>query len=248
MDGPTSRVASNSAKRRSPPPQIRSRPQSPMPAIQANTSASVNGSVASSSAYTSRTAAVSRSGFVANGSTDYGPAASAQPGNEMTDEPGSAMVDISAEGAPQYAYSTTLRRQPSIEQGIFPRSSSPHRASPYRNRAISNPYSNGHPLTNLDESEYRSREQDQGVLERAMKFGRKMIGKEDYAEVRHQEEEGLADRARRQKETPSSIYAHKTVEVSHFCRNQQITLTSRIRYEISKRTQQRVYPLRHYQL
>lgn len=216
MDGPTSRVASNSAKRRSPPPQIRSRPSSPMPAIQANTSA--NGSMASSSAYTSRTAAVSRSGFLANGSTDFGPGISAQAGSDMTDEPGSGMVDVSAEGAPQYAYSTTLRRQPSMEQGIFPRSTSPHRASPYRNRAISNPYSNGHPLTNLDESEYRPRG-DQGVLERAMKFGKKMIGKEDYAEVRQQEEEGLADRARRQKETPSSIYAHKTVEVCHLSRD-----------------------------
>lgn len=208
MDGPTARVVSNGSKRRSPPPQ-RSRPQSPSPAIQA----SVNSSKASSSAYTTRTAAFSRSGFAATGSTDYGPYTGNGLGNEESaDEPG-VMVDISAEGQPQYAYSTTLRRQPSMEQGIFPRASSPHRASPYRTRATSNPYSNGIPLDNLDESGHRSREE--GVLDRVMKFGKKLIGREDYEEVRSQEE-GLGERARRQKETPSSIYAHKTVEVSCF--------------------------------
>jgi hypothetical protein len=206
MDGPTARTASNSSKRRSPPPQ-RSRPQSPSPAIQA----SVNGSKASSSAYTTRTAAISRSGYAAAAIADYGPGSVGL--EEAIDEPG-VMVDMSAEGQAQYAYSTTLRRQPSMEQGIFPRSSSPHRASPYRNRAVSNPYSNGIPLDNLDEGGYTSRTRDEGVLDRMMKYGKKLIGREDYEEVRTQEE-GLGERARRQKETPSSIYAHKTVEVSY---------------------------------
>jgi Ca2+-transporting ATPase len=124
------------------------------------------------------------------------------------------MVDISTEGQPQYAYSTTLRRQPSMEQGIFPRSTSPHRASPYRSRTVSNPYSNGFPLSNVDEVQDQYRQRDEGVLDRAMKFGKRMIGRGDYEEVR-QEADGLGDRERRQKETPSSIYAHKTVEVGH---------------------------------
>lgn len=207
MDGSTARIASNGSKRRSPPPQ-RSRPQSPSPAMQA----SANGSKASSSAYTTRTAAISRSSYVATGSLNHGLNAGNGLGSEEMADDAGVMVDISGEGQPQYAYSTTLRRQPSMEQGMFPRSSSPHRASPYRNRATSNPYSNGIPLDNLDESEYRSREQS--VLDRVMKFGKKMIGKEDYEEVRQREEEVLEDRTRRQKETPSSIYAHKTVEVS----------------------------------
>lgn len=238
MDGPTARTASNSSKRRSPPPQ-RSRPQSPSPAIQA----SVNGSKASSSAYTTRTAAISRSGFAAAASTDYGPGAVGL--EEAIDEPG-MMVDMSAEGQPQYAYSTTLRRQPSMEQGIFPRSSSPHRASPYRNRATSNPYANGIPLDNLDEGGFSNRTRDEGLFDRVMKFGKKMFGREDYEEVRTQEE-GLGERARRQKETPSSIYAHKTVEVSYL-HYPRVNLTTRTRYEISKPTRQKDFRLQPYQL
>ena len=203
MDGPTARVVSNGSKRRSPPPQNRSRPQSPSPAIQA----SVNGK-ASSSAYTTRTAAISRNAYAAPNGLGAGPSEL----EDTLDGPG-VMVDISAEGAPEYAYSTTLRRQPSMEQGIFPRSSSPHRASPYRNRASSNPYASAIPLDNMDEG-YSSRPADEGVLDRVMKIGKKMIGREDYAEVRQQEEEAAGARIRRQQETPSSIYAHKTVEVS----------------------------------
>jgi Ca2+-transporting ATPase len=215
MDNPTSRKASLGSKRRSPPPQGRSRPQSPSPNLQSAPSPNVNGSVASSSAYTSRTAAFSRSGYATAPSTDYGPnsAILGQNGNGagiMGEEPGSVVVDVSAEAQPQYAYSTTLRRQPSMEQGIFPRSSSPHRASPYRQRTVSNPYSNGMPMTGVEEDMGRGREQ--GFLEKATSYGKRLLGREDYSSVR-QEEDGQSERIRRQKETPSSIYAHKTVEV-----------------------------------
>jgi Ca2+-transporting ATPase len=243
MDGPTARKASNGTKRRSPPPQNRSRPQSPSPAIQAT----VNGAKASSSAYTTRTAAIARSAYAAPGSMDYGPGTGpVNLGDDEATDAAGVMVDISAEGQPQYAYSTTLRRQPSMEQGIFPRSSSPHRASPYRTRATSNPYGNGIPLDNLDESGFSNRSRDEGVLDRVMKFGKRMVGREDYAEVRQQEEEAAGDRLRRQKETPSSIYAHKTVEVIHLS-TVQIELNNRTRYEILVRTQLRVCPLPPYQ-
>jgi ribosomal protein L25 (general stress protein Ctc) len=79
-----------------------------------------------------------------------------------------------------------------------------------------------------------------------MKFGKRMVGREDYAEVRQQEEEAAGDRLRRQKETPSSIYAHKTVEVIHLS-TVQIELNNRTRYEILVRTQLRVCPLPPYQ-
>jgi hypothetical protein len=104
----------------------------------------------------------------------------------------------------------------------------------------------GIPLDNLDEGGYTSRPRDEGVLERVMKFAKKMIGREDYEEVRTQEE-GLGERARRQKETPSSIYAHKTVEVSYL-HYPRVTLTTRTQYGISKHTLRKDFRLQLYQL
>lgn len=129
----------------------------------------------------------------------------------MTDSPPTVTVDLSGEGQPLYAYSTTLRRQPSIEAGYFPRSSSPH--APYRKRTTSNPYANGLPMTNLDE-EPGSRDTP-SLIDRAASLGRRLLGKGDYDALRQREEEAdeaLAQRERRQRETPSSVYAHKTVD------------------------------------
>jgi hypothetical protein len=66
------------------------------------------------------------------------------------------------------------------------------------------------PMTGVEEDMGRGREQ--GFLEKATSYGKRLLGREDYSSVR-QEEDGQSERIRRQKETPSSIYAHKTVEV-----------------------------------
>lgn len=238
MDSSTGRKASLGSKRRSPPPQGRSRPQSPLPTIPSATS--VNGSVASSSAFTTRTPALSRSAYAATPSTDYGPNSAnlGQNGNGngiMGEESGSIVMDVSSDAQPQYAYSTTLRRQPSMEQGIFPRSSSPHRASPYRQRATSNPYGNG---INVEEDRVR---REPSILEKATSYGRKVLGREEYSSVR-QDDDGQSERARRQKETPSSIYAHKTVDVSLVNWLHLTNPDVRIRYGTSKHTLPRVSP------
>lgn len=129
----------------------------------------------------------------------------------MTDSPPTVAVDLSSEGQPTYAYSTTLRRQPSSDHVYFPRSSSPH--APYRNRASSNPYANGLPMTNLEEELPSQR--PSSIIDKTLAYGRKLLGKRDYDELRQREEEAdeaLAQRERRQRETPSAIYAHKTVD------------------------------------
>ena len=135
-----------------------------------------------------------------------------------TDGGESVTVDLTSSGSgdgqqqPLYAYSTTLRRQPSIEQGLFPRSSSRDRSNSYRNRASSNPYGNAQ-MAELDEEIGRAREST--FVEKALSFGRRMIGRDDYNPLQDRDtnlEDSSRERDSRQKDTPSSIFAHKSVE------------------------------------
>lgn len=49
-----------------------------------------------------------------------------------------------------------------------------------------------------------------------MALGRKLLGKKDYEERRMEEDEKRLSTERRQRETPSSIYAHKSIQVGPF--------------------------------
>lgn len=46
-----------------------------------------------------------------------------------------------------------------------------------------------------------------------MAAGRRLLGKKDYEELRMEEEEKRLSTERRQRETPSAVYAHKSVQV-----------------------------------
>lgn len=115
----------------------------------------------------------------------------------------------------RYAYSTTLRRQPSAEPAGFGafggvgRSSSPHHASPFQRTASYrhdvSPRAGHHPLSG--EAEPPS------LLGRVVDAGRKAMGKRGYEEIRIDEEERRRSQDRRHRETPSAIYAHRSVEV-----------------------------------
>lgn len=218
----SARSSSFTGKKRSSPPSTpvgRSRPHSPSPGPVSSTN-HINGSVASSSAFTARNA-VSRSGYATAPSGVHG-TATAYNGNGLgvggTDGNESATVDLtsssSGDGQPQplYAYSTTLRRQPSIEQGLFPRSSSRDRAGSYRNRASSNPYGNAQ-MAGMEEELGRPRETS--FVEKALSFGRRILGREDYDPLQDRDrdmEDSSRERDTRQKDTPSSIFAHKSVD------------------------------------
>ena len=103
-----------------------------------------------------------------------------------------------------YAYSTTLRRQPShtLDGPAFSLPSHHrHRSaslSPYRRR--------------------RSIGEEDGVWNKVVGLSRKVMGREGYEAVDAEEEEEARRKSieRRQRETPSAIYAHKSVEVSCF--------------------------------
>lgn len=229
-------------KKRSSPPPLRARPisPSPPPIVNGNSqSGSLNGvgsstGSASASAYTSRSSATSRAGMshsFANGVSSLNPYAPDGPfsyGAEAVDEPG--MLDLteptSASGnMGEYAYSTTLRRQQSMEHGFPPfspvhhhhghrRTSSPHHSSPFRKRTGSNPYTADSSGSPYGRYEAVDEERDPGFMGRIWANGRRMLGKKDYEQLKEEEEDLQREKERRQRETPSSIYAHKTVDVS----------------------------------
>ena len=104
-----------------------------------------------------------------------------------------------------YAYSTTLRRQPPPADGAFALPiHNPRHASPASHRRASDAnipaYGQG------------------GLVESMGRFVRRVLGREDYEAVDLNDgtENGFSDlgAARKHRETPSGIYAHKTVEVS----------------------------------
>lgn len=229
----SARSTSFTGKKRSSPPSTpvgRSRPHSPSPGpVSTNQYNGLNGSVsvASSSALTSRNVnAVSRSGYATapSGEYEYGTAstyggngitASDSPPGLTVDLTSSASGDVQQQQQPLYAYSTTLRRQPSIEQGLFPRSNSRDRGQgSFRNRASSNPYGNTQ-MGDLNEELGRSR--DPTFIEKALSFGRRLVGRDDpqYDPLQDRdrdEDSSIRDRNARQKDTPSSIFAHKSVD------------------------------------
>jgi hypothetical protein len=94
----------------------------------------------------------------------------------------------------------------------------------------------------MDVEEDVGRERELGLVEKITKFGKKVLGREEYEPVRSQDDEGLADRARRQRETPSSIYAHKTVEVNSCTVTSEFLLICRTQYETSRPTLLKVCP------
>lgn len=67
-------------------------------------------------------------------------------------------------------------------------------------------------MMDLDEESGRSR--DTSILDKALSFGRRLIGKRDYDQLQQHngEDEDSRERQKRQKETPSSIFAHKSVD------------------------------------
>ncbi|TYJ58696.1 calcium-transporting P-type ATPase, PMR1-type [Cryptococcus floricola] len=183
---------SSSSKRRS-PPVLRSHSPSPAPPPSLQAAASSSGHPRAGVAPVSR-------GVYGGIPAGYSDLVS---GDETEGPVGSS----SAQPNGGYAYSTTLRRQRSID--VFPpfhpssgrrRDSSPHAASPYGRSQF--PLSGG--------SEHG--DQDEGFYDRIAKMGRKIIGKKDYEEIRQDNEEKRLSAERRQRETPSAIYAHKSIE------------------------------------
>ncbi|WVQ99635.1 calcium-transporting P-type ATPase, PMR1-type [Kwoniella sp. CBS 9459] len=114
-----------------------------------------------------------------------------------------------------YAYSTTLRRQTSVSDGFpafqsprigFRRDSSPHTStSPYRSSHGQAHHRPGDPVFDDERDE-------EGLVGRVVGIARKVMGKKDYEEIRQEEAERRASTERRQRETPSAIYAHKSIE------------------------------------
>lgn len=111
----------------------------------------------------------------------------------------------------QYAYSTTLRRQSSLDPYVTtsPRLGETHHASPYRKRTESNNgYYNGRPVIDLSDPAAQ-----QGYIARAVEMVRGLTGRGGYAEIKQDEEERIRDLERKRRETPSSVFAHKSVDV-----------------------------------
>jgi Ca2+-transporting ATPase len=113
----------------------------------------------------------------------------------------------------QYAYSTTLRRQQSVDPSGYPipRSASPHAGSPYRKRTASSSYPNGNGSAQGLAAPHGM---GSGLLDRVLDMGRKAIGRRGYEELANEEEGRRASAERKAQETPSAVYAHKSVEVS----------------------------------
>ncbi|GFZ46784.1 Calcium-transporting ATPase 1 [Saitozyma sp. JCM 24511] len=111
----------------------------------------------------------------------------------------------------QYAYSTTLRRQQSVDPSGYPipRSASPHAGSPYRKRTASSSYPNGNGSAQGMAPPHGT---GMGLLDRVLDMGRKAIGRRGYEELANEEEGRRTSAERKAQETPSAIYAHKSVE------------------------------------
>ena len=148
-------------------------------------------------------------------------------GRDMMDEPGlmapESTVYQSISGG-EYAYSTTLRRHTSTEP--YPpfhttgggshrnQTMSPHVASPFRKRTNSGSHGHGGSLRRpwvIEEEEERD-----GVVGRVVRGVKRVLGRDEGYEALKQvkdEERRLSDE-RRERETPSAIYAHKSIDVS----------------------------------
>ena len=137
-------------------------------------------------------------------------------------------------GVGTYAYSTTLRRQPSLTLDGH----GPYGLPGHTSHRASSPSPRGR---------RGSFGQDGGgVFGRILDMGKRLTGREYERVGEEDEEERRRSIERRARETPSAIYAHKSIDVSH-----QSLVTadlarsySRTRYVISLRTQRPVSHLR----
>lgn len=207
MDGPSSLYPHPAShKRRSPPPDPRVPSPSPSnaPLYPIGT--------ASALSFSSRSAN-SRSSFSTISSPPMLNGIGLPEEGSMNAGESSTAVHASP-GVGGYAYSTTLRRQPSLEPAgfasvsSFHRSASPHHSSPYRKRTASETYSNGRPPAPTDEDAG-----GRGLLRKVTKLARKAMRRQDYEEVVQDEEERRVSAERRARETPSAIFAHQSIDV-----------------------------------
>jgi len=209
MDGPsTLHLHSTAYKRRSPPPLCSSSP-SPGPPYPNGTASALSFSSRSANPRNSFSTIASQSEDTLSGAGSFAD----EPGIMSGGESSSAVH--ASPGVGGYAYSTTLRRQPSLEPMGYPpqRVVSPHHASPYRKRTSSNAYNNGGPPIDLDPE---GQAQELGMVMKLWRRARRVIGRRDYAELRQDEAEQRISAERRARETPSAIYAHKSIEVSPY--------------------------------
>lgn len=199
-------------KRRSPPPIS----QHPCPLPTSSNYLYLNGT-ASALSFSSRSAN-SRNSFstttsecIPNGTTPAD-----EPGIMSGGESSSAVH--ASPGVGGYAYSTTLRRQPSLGTETFSttslqRSASPHHASPYRKRTASETYSNGRTPLDMEDA---PRGQRDGIRGKVSSLARKVMRRKGYEELARGEDDRRASAERRARETPSAIFAHKSIDVSSF--------------------------------
>ncbi|ORY32918.1 hypothetical protein BCR39DRAFT_522368 [Naematelia encephala] len=196
MDG--THVSHSAAyKRRSPPSGSRSLSPAPISATPAGPSASS----ASASSYQIR----------ANGTKPYSGIGNGGPSLPSIMSEGETSNTVRASPATgAYAYSTTLRRQVSQDSFQLPRPNSPHHSSPYRKRTLSSSsyYGNGRPVDGTLEPPV----EEDSLFGKLVHFARRITGRQEYEEVAQENEDRRRSLERRQRETPSAIYAHKSVE------------------------------------
>ncbi|KAK8864588.1 calcium-transporting P-type ATPase, PMR1-type [Kwoniella newhampshirensis] len=204
-------------KRRSPPP---SRSLSPAP--NGNGQVTPNGNASATSYAYARKGSVTGPRASAYGNIGLAAGAYDPTMGGLVDEPGqyvdSGPSTLSGNGSGSagatnnggYAYSTTLRRQASMDQG-FPAF---HSASSPRTRRDSSTHASPYRMTNhpLTLPNGYVEQETEGFVGRLVGLGKKVMGKKDYEELREEEEERRLSTERRQRETPSAIYAHKSVE------------------------------------
>ena len=171
--------------------------------------------MASSSLYASRPGATPRNAAPVN---IY--AATNGESSSILDSPAmmSMPLDLNDADGP-FAYSTTLRRQQSMDHmpfSHFPhRPASPHHSAlPYRKRTGSGgyqpyPLSNGQPPVPPPDLAGGG---VGGMLRSVLRLGRRLAGRPDY-DLLEQQEEDRRSADRRAQETPSAIYAHKSIDV-----------------------------------
>lgn len=188
-----------------------------------------NSPVSKSAALYDPTTAIYNDGAQAKGSVTAHPEAKEYPGlggsrppntmNGLTGfEEGAGRAVSDSSGG--YAYSTTLRRQPSIDPSFppFPSSHAPHRLRGFSGSSQAygeGPSSSRRPGgLDLDPG---SMDDEGSYTGRLVSWGKKMLGRpsDDGYELVRAEQAEAEERQRRARETPSAIYAHKTVQVRH---------------------------------
>ncbi|KAL7421951.1 High affinity Ca2+/Mn2+ P-type ATPase-like protein [Cryptotrichosporon argae] len=216
---PPKAYASSTNVRRSPPPTSTSvltqRPLTPTLSPDSEMATAT----ASSSAYGARAPASRPAAYAVPDlpdAADDGLAGVVGLGGASASAPGVGVGVGAGIGQPSaYAYSTTLRRQ--VSYGDLGhsgrRTSSPHAS--LRARAASTGAGAGAAAQGAGYEPWSAPEDDEapGALERALEFVRRVTGRRaGYDEVEQDEERARRSLERKQRETPSAVYAHKSVE------------------------------------